>query len=122
MLHEVAGGFHHARHQILVGRQLVGLPHFPLMCMPGIRTFQKERHGLGLHDDRKNLRQGDIVRVRAFVISPAHVHAHAIRGTVRQSVIQRFHLNLGILEKRRLVQILEARVPSHRQIRTIQLQ
>jgi hypothetical protein len=61
------------------------------------------------------------VRVRTLIIPPTHMHADAIGRNIGQRMIQRFHLDLGIPQEARLIQILKARVPSHRQIRTIEL-
>ena len=62
------------------------------------------------------------MRVRSLVVTPAHVHPHPVSGNVGDGVVQRLDMDLRTTEKLRIVQVFEARMTAHREVRTVDLQ
>ncbi len=59
--------------------------------------------------------------MRALVVTPAHVHAHALGRDARGRRIQRLDIGRGDLQELLLGEVLIARVARHRKIRTVEL-
>ena len=78
--------------------------------------------GLALSTIGRIVSQRDVVRVRPLVVAPAHVHPHPVGGNVGDGVVQRLDMDLGAAQKVGIVQVLEARVTAHREVRTVDLQ
>ena len=92
VLDVVADGGDHAGHQHLIGRQLDGRPDLLLVFVARVGGFNHKRGRLGLQGDGKNLGARHVMHMRTFIVPPANVKAHAVRGRVGERMVQSFHL------------------------------
>jgi hypothetical protein len=85
-------------------------------------SIEQQGLRLGLQHHRQDGRQGDVLVVRALVVAPAHVHAHAIGRYGHQRMVQRLHVQLDPAQVGVFLQILVHHVPAQAEIGRVQLQ
>jgi len=106
---------------LVVGNVLVP-KHRPFVRMTWIGGLEKQCLRFRLEHDRQQPLHRHVVMARAFVISPAYVHANAVRRHVSERMVQ--HLDMA---RRQLLELLHRsiaihRVTPHRQIGSVDLQ
>ena len=65
------------------------------MRVARVGGFEQQASRLGLEQRRQHGGQRYVMRVRAFVVAPADMHAHAVGGDVAKRVVQDFNMDLG---------------------------
>ena len=122
MLDEVGRGVEHTGDDHLVVRQAHLAEHHPLVLVTRVGAFEGERLRARLEDDAEDLAERDVTVVRALVVAPAEMQAHAVGRDVAQRVIQRLHVRRGDLHELRVADVRKREVPAHRQVRTVDLE
>ena len=59
--------------------------------------------------------------MRAFVITPADMHAHLFHRHIREGIVQRLDMRIGDFNEFIIRQIIEQHMAGECQIRTVQL-
>mmetsp|Transcript_125958 Transcript_125958/g.350925 ORF Transcript_125958/g.350925 Transcript_125958/m.350925 type:complete len:247 (+) Transcript_125958:174-914(+) len=123
VLHMGGGGVDYAGEERLFFRHVHSLfsPHLMFVCVPGVASLNGEKLGPRIERDVGNLLQRHVVVVRAGIVAPAHVHAEfgGVEGGHR--LVQNLHVPLGHLLEFFQGFVLVPCVPTHPQVRAIQL-
>ena len=85
VLDEVGERVDHARDQDLVVVQNAAFEAAILVRVARVGEREHEAADLRLPDDRQDVGERHVLVVRALVVAPAHVHAHALARDVRRA-------------------------------------
>ena len=122
MLDVVGRRVEHARGEDLVLGDRRLAPHRPFVGVARVGRLEQNRRRLGAQDHVDDLLERDVEVVRALVVAPAQVHAHAVGGNVAQRVVDRLHVALDAGHEFLVGAVAVHDVPAHGQVGRVDLQ
>src|SRR6266545_4114074 len=122
VLHEVRGRVDDAGDDRLAVGHADALEDSPLVGVTRVGSLEGHGPGAAGEDNIEDVRQRDVVVMRALVVAPAEVHAHLVRRHRRQRVVESLDVQPGHRAELLEAQVGELDVTAHREIRAIDLE
>ncbi len=92
------------------------------MRVPRVRGLERDRRRPRGQHDVERVGERDVAVVRPFVIAPAEVHAQLLGRNVGDRVVERLDVHLRLLAPLRKGEVGVLDVPSHAQVRAVDLE
>ena len=92
------------------------------MRVARVRRLELDRVRLRLPHDVDDVLERHVVVVWTGIVAPAQMHADLCRRNVHQRAVECLDVQLHALAKTGEVEVLELRMPSHRQVGAVDLQ
>ena len=122
MLDEIAGGLDHAGDE----DHVLGERHLPerivFVRMARVGELDRERADPRLIERRQNLRERDVVDVRAFPVAVAHMQPHALARDALDALVDRGNMQLAGLDEIGLGEVAIHHGAVHREVGGVDLQ